>query len=89
MVHSCVDSMRIMTTEAETMTLLITLICSNTKFKKKKIPGRHNERPKNTHYNFYNLKGTTKYSCRYKTTRTLIVISGNMNNRKTLGKGKN
>lgn len=34
MVNSCADSMRIMTTEAETVTLLIALICSNTKFKK-------------------------------------------------------
>lgn len=34
MVNSCVDSVRIMTTEAETVTLLIALICSNTKFKK-------------------------------------------------------
>lgn len=34
MVHSCVDSMRVMTAEAETMALLVALICSNTKFKK-------------------------------------------------------
>lgn len=33
-VNSCVDSMRIMTTEAETVTFLVALICSNTKFKK-------------------------------------------------------
>lgn len=34
MVNSCVDSMRIMTAEAETVALLIALMCSNTKFKK-------------------------------------------------------
>lgn len=34
MINSCVDSMRIMTAEAETVALLIALMCSNTKFKK-------------------------------------------------------
>ena len=34
MVNSCVDSMRIMTAEAETVALLIALMCSNTKFMK-------------------------------------------------------